>query len=550
MSSSSRSSSSSSDPKIIAKPDNKLNFGHKFKPGPIKVIHPPRRDTESGFSSIDSKPSIKQKPKNSDFNLDLPNKAKPGQAPVAKLPSMKYSKNESPSDSLSSDSLSSSVNSIKPEPRDPPAQKILVPQPLDLHPQGGPHGMYKPVLNSIDLDDSPQMPAKPVDPPLKPAIPPLPLNKIEGIKAINGPKEVKDFAVNPEDVQNLDMSSKSSESSKSSNSSNSSKSPKILKSQRNPKSSESPKSSENKKYKTDAKANFEFTNSSGSSNPQPESKKISIDLFGTPQKKVIIKSPEKHDEIENTNIDRDNPNNFQEIKLKVPNPAGLLFSHNMYSFSQLLRTLQQQSYAGEDFWEDNSCWAKVFKCCCKDTEISPNQMSDLVKLERLSMKGFDNNSEFNRDLLFSLYNRLTDKAEFIMNKETQFLLGLSSFEYKTNELAQKFTLTNVLQQLYMIENKPLILRQYTQARKPQGLSPFKILNTLMGESFRLLKKKKLNDLFDEDSNVIEVFFKFHAGLISIWVEIANRNEEFATCIRDAVDRAAKNPRLCVEIFNR
>ena len=92
------------------------------------------------MSSIDSKPSIKQPPKNSDlrFNPQVAKKTAVNKVPVQRLRSFKYEKkNESSSSSeeLSSDSSKSSVKGSvekKPIPAKPVESQVKVLNPVDI----------------------------------------------------------------------------------------------------------------------------------------------------------------------------------------------------------------------------------------------------------------------------------------------------------------------------------------------------------------------------------------------------------------------------------
>ena len=591
---SSSSPSSSSSPPIKSQfssnPAESLKFGEKFKPGPIKVIHPPRRETESGLSSIDSRPSIRQKPKNSEFHLDLPKKPQSGQVQVKKLPSMKYTKNENlSSESLSSDSFSSSISKQSSPLRDPP-KKILEAKPIEMNPEPEGPKVFKPVLNFVDLDDSPNILIKPSEQPIKPSVPhlpssnrekvkgkrdsnevnkhidvnpnpeifkfskqstnsiesprhmikpsekpvkttvpPLPINKIEGIKVVKNPKEVKNYEVDSSDVDKLDSSSeKSSESSK-----------KIVK-------------FKGTGHHQVSKPSKSSSSSSESSNPDASSDQINIDLY-KPLPQIAIKIDEK--EINRSNNERNNikvdadENNLREINLGAPpNKDQFLFSANYLSFNQLLKNLEEFSFVEGDFWETKSCFLKLCSCFIKTPDLSPIQRMNLAKLDNLSKITYNNDSEFHRNILFSYYCRMTNRASFQMDNQTLSLLGLSSFDYKHNELSKKFSLIIIFHQLFLVERKPIHLRKFNEAKKSDRITSFKILGILMEESFRLLKLRKLNCLFNETSDVISLFFEFHTGLIRLWSDLSGSIEEFTASIREAVDRAAKNPALCLEIF--
>ena len=596
--SSSRSSSSSSSSSSISpaksqfssNPTESLKFGQKFKPGPIKVTHPPRRETESGLSSIDSRPSIRQKPKNSEFSLDLPKKPNSGQHPFKKLPSMKYTKNErSSSDSLSSDSFSSSVSRPKSPQRDPP-KKILEAKPINMDPEPEVQKVFKPVLTSVDLDDTPNILIKPSEQPIKPSvphfpnskaekakiemdpkevnkdfivrqepevfkvpqqplssiesprimvkpsekpnfsIPPLPVNKIEGFKVEQNPKDVKNFEIDSSDVDKLDSSSeKSSESGK-----------KIVKIRGN----------EANKVMKSSKS---FSGSSGTSNPDASPDQFSDDLFA-PRPKIAIKFEEAKNKLnsERHQIRIDSEEN-QNIEIPIgyppPNTDKFLFSANYYSFDQLLKHFEEMSFNGKDFFEPKSCWFNLCKCFSKDTDLTPIQKTNLAKLDDLAIKSYNNDNEFHRDTLFGFYCRLTGRQIVQLDNQVLNLLGLSNFDYRRNELSHSYPLVVALHLIYIFEKKPVHLRTFYQARKPEQMTSFKLLVILMKESFTLLKTRKLNSLFTETSDVIPLFFQFHTGLILIWSEIAATTQELATSVRAAVDKASKSPALCVEIYN-
>ena len=184
-SSSSSSSDSSSNPKILVQPESKLKFGEVSQmPG---ARAPNKHDTESGMSSIDSKPSIKQPPKHSDlrFNPQVMKKPTANQGPVQRLKSFKYEKkieSLSSSGELSSDSGKSSMINLSDKKLIPvksvdPAAKVLNPVdiPLNVKQQ---EKSYEQVLNYISLNDKPLPIVKPEVQPNRPSVPKLHLEKI------------------------------------------------------------------------------------------------------------------------------------------------------------------------------------------------------------------------------------------------------------------------------------------------------------------------------------------------------------------------------------
>ena len=565
-SSSSSSSDSSKHPKILAQPQLNLKFGEKFQiPG---ARAPNRHDTESGMSSIDSKPSIKQPPKNSDlrFNPQVTNKTAVNKVPVQRLRSIKYEKkNESSSSSgeLSSDSSKSSVKgSVEKKliPAKPVESKVKVPNPVDI-PINDKH--LPPIIPEAQ-------PNRPSGNKLKPAQNNLTNSKVSGVKEDKAQAVVKvpvalatGLEGNEKGVKNSELRSakyvrKDKESSKSSHSDSSESNEQSIESPASRISDDSEVSitvnKHNKKEQSNlmsaekssdndiSESSSDSDNETSSVNQEDSLFKISNNSNATPTLILLKPDPENHDG--NTGNKEISPEPPQRERI-----PELLFSVKFLTYSQLFTYVRNFNHQNGPLYDSGNICEKLCKCIYKSDSITPQQCQDLLKLQKLCYQIYDNSDQFHRYLLYSYYSRFCSNGELNFDDSTAKLIGLSSKDEKKNELSKSFSLASILHLIFLIENKPALMRTFSSAKRKEACTFINLCTTLFTESFNLLKRKKISQIFIVEQNAVQAFFEFHSGFVEIWAELSNTNT-FTSSVREASSQAVRNPMLCRQVFNK
>lgn len=592
--SSSSSSESSRKQKTIVNPQSNLKFGDKFK---IQVSQAPNRhDTESGISSIDSKPSIKKATKTSDLRFNPQAIKKPvfNQGPVQRLRSFKYEQKKDSSSSsgeLSLDSdKSSMINSAKsklePTKTVDPAVKTLNPEVSSLNANQN-EKSHEPVLNHIPLKGATLPPVKPETQPNRPLVPKLQNQIIDpsiepahtnlhNIEVINVKEDnfqpdnkmsaeiVTRLEVDEKNIEKPELRSakylkKDKESSKSKSSESSESSNESLDSHglNNHDDSEInigvDKHNKNEPNESMSPEKSSNNNSSGNSSDfHEESSSINADdsIFNISDNNkspsIIISTKRKQDLPDEITNEIENDSSHLN---PIQNTPPFLFSVKFLTYNQLFAYIRNFSHQNESLYENESLCEKLCKCLIKSQSITPDQCQDLLKLQRLCYQTYDNSDEFHRYLLYSYYSRFTSRGDLNFDENSAKLIGLSCKDERKNELSKPFVLGSILHLIFLFENKPELIRTYSSAKRREGCTFINLCITLLTQSFNLLKRKKINQIFEGEQNAVQAFFEFHSGFIVIWAELSS-TDEFTSSVREATSSASKNPMLCRQVFNK
>lgn len=230
----------------------------------------------------------------------------------------------------------------------------------------------------------------------------------------------------------------------------------------------------------------------------------------------------------------------------------LLFNAKLLTFSQVVAGVKSRPFVNERLWRKKNCWNPICGCLKKTEELPQTTEQNLLKLLALGSIPFDNNEQFHKDLLMSLYSRFYGRNEFLNNSKVWKELGFSSEDVKKNEITKPGILLAIIHLLFMYETCPGIMYQFTNTSFSN--KPFLLIQTairLIGISIDLLKRQLLNHIVTRDNgDGIQTFMQFHTGLIVLWVEIYLKAATFDESYRVMQEKARKNPELILEIYNK
>jgi hypothetical protein len=301
-----------------------------------------------------------------------------------------------------------------------------------------------------------------------------------------------------------------------------------------PMSSEKSSSNHSSESSSDSENQTSLINADDSIFKEHENKKSpSIIIPLKPNREIEVKQPE-----------------FHEVKLDHPiqsnPPAG---SVKFLTYKQLFTYINSYNHQNDLLFDRENLCEKLCKCMAKSESITPHQSQELLKLQKLCLQTFDSSDEFHRYLLYSYYSRFTSSSESSLDDKTAKLIGLSNNDEKKNELSKPYALGSLLHLIFLFENKPALMRTLSSAKRKDNCTFINLCMTLLTQSFNLLKSKKINQIFKDEQNAVQVFFEFHSGFIEIWAELSG-SDEFSSSVREATSRAIRNPMLCRQVFNK
>lgn len=228
-----------------------------------------------------------------------------------------------------------------------------------------------------------------------------------------------------------------------------------------------------------------------------------------------------------------------------------MFSSRMLSFGQLAADLSLTPRIMKSLWLSNSCM-KFCSCFFKGTELTDSQEQNVFRIINLGTSKFNNENEFHRNILMSYYVRYYNKTVFEDIPNMWATLGFSSTNKETNELFNNYMLLTAMHLVFMYENCVSISRNFVLKANSQPSFPFlPILLNLMKNSIQILRNKKFNSIFAENSNdsfVFQVFFEYQSGVVAQWNELYNDLKNFEEANKRTFTAANRNPQLMRVIY--
>jgi hypothetical protein len=417
---------------------------------------------------------------------------------------------------------------------------------------------YEPVLNHIPLNDKPQPPVLPEVQPARPSVPRLHIEKIvtadKNSQANPAQFNIKENGKIEKKIENFnrietptgninEKASKSSESSESSEESEKSK-----------EKDDPKKDNQNERESVTSSSGFSKSSKSSSIDESDSIfKKGSIknsSPSGSKKNEPVVYIVQKKNNPDDSSISQNLESDSNRPKINQQSQSNnLMFSVKYLTFTQLFLYLQKFNQIDEQLWDSQNLCQSLCRCFSKDNIVTPSELQDLLKLQKLCHQTYDNSDEFHRYLLFSYYCKVTSKNELNFDLESAKLIGLSSIDHKSNELSQTFTLASILHLVFLFERNIQVLQVFQSARRHKAFTFLNLSKILMNQSLNLLKRKRINQIFDHQTNAVQAFFEYHSGFISIWAELAN-TADFSASVREASTRALNNPMLCRQICNK
>ena len=555
-------------------------------------------DSRDSMSSLDSKPSIKHDPKDRfTFVLQPP----PNKIPIIvtkMLPSMKYEE-EGHSPASASSSLSSSLDiksnhsnkdPVKSAPilmniKNPPpeisslpktniASEVAYPLTSSKYPQ--------PPTEKLEFASKiPEIKAKPEDiseEDIKSQKPVLVINKFTG--SIGAQPPYTSFPIstaNVKDAERLDESSASSftesqdefsedlfvrDENKKSLNPNPIKVPEPVPANDNikmpaislfPKNNQNPPNPDgNPKAHSSSEHKRPFPVSNlplkvpASSNFKSEKKRVTFDNKESEEFEIVAVSFESQpksriEEMKDVDL---------QLSQSYMNTQRLLYNAKLLSYPQVIAALKGKPFVTENFWVKKRCW-NSFCGCFRSAEDLPQSMDQaLLKLIELGLAAFDNNKQFDKDLIMSLYSRIQGRIEFQNTPQVWKELGFSNDKIKYNELSEKGILLTVVHFLFMYDYCPGILEKLTT--NSLSRTPFVLLQAaqkLMKISFDLLRRKDLHQMIlDAKGDGISTFLEFHSGLVLLWGDIYKKIDTIEESYSAIRSKAKSNPDLVLQMY--
>ncbi|OMJ73145.1 hypothetical protein SteCoe_28242 [Stentor coeruleus] len=223
----------------------------------------------------------------------------------------------------------------------------------------------------------------------------------------------------------------------------------------------------------------------------------------------------------------------------------------MLSFGQLAADLSLTPRITRNLWVSNSCM-KFCSCFFKGTELTDSQEQNAFRIISLGTSKFSNENEFHRNILMSYYVRYYNKTVFEDTPIMWKTLGFSTTEKENNELFNHYMLLTAMHLVFMYENCVSISRNLVLKANSQPSFPFiSILLNLMKNSVHLLRSRKFNELFAENSNdnfVFQVFFEYQSGVVAQWNELHNDLKNIEEANKRTIAAANRNPQLMRVIY--
>ena len=228
----------------------------------------------------------------------------------------------------------------------------------------------------------------------------------------------------------------------------------------------------------------------------------------------------------------------------------ILFNAKMLSYAQVINSLKARPFITDNLWAKKSCW-NPFCGCFRSADDLPQSMDQaLLKLITLGLASFDNNQQFDKDLIMSLYSRMKGRMEFQNTPQVWKELGFSNDNIKTNELSEKGIILTVMHVLFMYDYCPRILEKFTS--NSFGRKSFVLLQAaqkLMRISFEMLRRKELHQIITETKgDEINTFLEFHSGVVLLWIDLYQKIDSINESYSAIRSKSKNSPELILQIY--